>query len=597
MDNNERIPTIYLCGETDNQLLQTNISDAISVQWFLYDEAVCGAYPSSNCPITADSCWTNLVGTGSNYTVNEAGKYRVTFSFSGGATSTFYFNVYKNLLDPQVTSTNITCSNQGSIMVNNVPNTGYEFLLLKNSTAISSWQSSNIFTNINSSGVYTIQVRSTNFSAGCIFSVPNIQIQEQNIAVSAITTNLSCYGINDGTITVNVAGGIPPYLYSLTGPIVTTVPQVSNIFTGLPAGSYMVNVTDGSGCYSNTVVTITSPVPLSATLTVINNNSITVTATGGQVPYQYSIDNQPLQSSNIFSNLSIGNHTVKVVDANGCMLVSLVTIVPEILSVNDHFITSNDLVGEQNVGNVLDNDTFNGIQANASNVSLTVVTPALPKETGALFPYLNNTGSVLLPEGSLPGKYTIDYKICAVNDVNNCSSASAKINVTSKQINAPLGNTNQEFTEGSTLENLVVVGENISWYSLNTIGRTMDSNVIPLPLNTVLEDGKTYYASQTINDVEGFYRLPVTVTKFLSSKDFVFNTLKVYPNPVKSIITIQNSHLIQKIEILNILGQHLFLLEPNEFKSIVNFENFANGSYFMKITSSDNEKTIKFIKE
>ncbi len=59
---------------------------------------------------------------------------------------------------------------------------------------------------------------------------------------SVDVTNVTCYGDNDGTITVNAAGGAPGagvgnYLYTLTldGSVIGTPMQTSNVFTGLYA--------------------------------------------------------------------------------------------------------------------------------------------------------------------------------------------------------------------------------------------------------------------------------------------------------------------------------------------------------------------------
>jgi hypothetical protein len=42
-------------------------------------------------------------------------------------------------------------------------------------------------------------------------------------------------------------------------------------------------------------------------------------------------------------------------------------------------------------------------------------------------------------------------------------------------------------------------------------GKTNKTNEAPLPLTTVIVDGTTYYASQTINGIESIERLAVTV--------------------------------------------------------------------------------------
>ena len=62
---------------------------------------------------------------------------------------------------------------------------------------------------------------------------------------------------------------------------------------------------------------------------------------------------------------------------------------------------------------------------------------------------------------------------------------------------APTGDTNQPFCTGQnpTIANIQVTGNLIKWYDAATNG-------FLLPETTNLEDGKTYYASQTINNCE-----------------------------------------------------------------------------------------------
>jgi hypothetical protein len=49
-----------------------------------------------------------------------------------------------------------------------------------------------------------------------------------------------------------------------------------------------------------------------------NNGSISVTASGGNEPYKYSLNGGPKQTSAIFSGLSAGVYSVAVFDVNGC---------------------------------------------------------------------------------------------------------------------------------------------------------------------------------------------------------------------------------------------------------------------------------------
>jgi large repetitive protein len=330
-DNNERIPTIYLCGETDNQLLSTNMSDAISVQWFLYDEA-CEAYPASNCPIVTESCWSNLVGEGSDYTVSQTGKYKVVFNFTGEDARTFYFNVYKNTMNPSVIAEDIVCGNSGRIIVANVPSTGYQFQLLNstNNQIIFPWQSSNIFTPINTAGNYTVQVRSTSFSGGCVFSVSNIGIQVQDLTVTDHVTQPLCYG-QFGEVNLGVTGVRGQYYFNLyhgftvTSPLLVSVGPTNltyYVFRNLnPGQTYTWQIITDDGCYSVGTFTLNNPTQLNVN-SIANDSEITVNTSGGTQPYQYSLDGVTYTSSNIFSGVQPGNYTIFVRDNNWCLVSS-----------------------------------------------------------------------------------------------------------------------------------------------------------------------------------------------------------------------------------------------------------------------------------
>jgi hypothetical protein len=70
---------------------------------------------------------------------------------------------------------------------------------------------------------------------------------------------------------------------------------------------------------------------------------------------------------------------------------------------------------------------------------------------------------------------------------------------------APTGSAAQSFCSGAQISQLSATGSNIQWYSSPTGGT-------PLSGTTVLTNGVTYYASQTVNGVQSTNRLAVTVT-------------------------------------------------------------------------------------
>lgn len=70
---------------------------------------------------------------------------------------------------------------------------------------------------------------------------------------------------------------------------------------------------------------------------------------------------------------------------------------------------------------------------------------------------------------------------------------------------APTGSASQTFCAGAQISQLSATGSNIQWYASPTGGT-------PLSGTTVLVNGVTYYASQTVNSVQSTNRLAVTVT-------------------------------------------------------------------------------------
>lgn len=161
-------------------------------------------------------------------------------------------------------------------------------------------------------GDYTITVQDAN---GCT-ATTTANVAVNSLVASAIINNtVSCNGLNDGSITVDVSGGTMPLQYSING---GTSFQDSNIFDNLSPGIYEVVVLDDEGFTRTTnSVTITEPMAISVSNSV-DANEMTITASGGTGTLMYSIDGINFQMSNIFSDLDNGSYTATVQDENGC---------------------------------------------------------------------------------------------------------------------------------------------------------------------------------------------------------------------------------------------------------------------------------------
>ena len=138
------------------------------------------------------------------------------------------------------------------------------------------------------------------------------------------TTNVSCNGGSNGTITVSASGGRPGYIYNW----VNTVTGATD--TALAAGSYSVTATDLNQCTASATYSVSQPTALSINTPNIQNigcsggntGSITANVTQGTPPYTYKWALEPagpFYTGQTISNLGVGTYLMGVKDANGCI--------------------------------------------------------------------------------------------------------------------------------------------------------------------------------------------------------------------------------------------------------------------------------------
>jgi uncharacterized repeat protein (TIGR01451 family) len=88
-----------------------------------------------------------------------------------------------------------------------------------------------------------------------------------------------------------------------------------------------------------------------------------------------------------------------------------------------------------------------------------------------------------------------------------------------------------------------------------------------------------------------------TFVESLGIDDEEFNTLTVYPNPMKDKLLISNNSIINTLEITSISGKQMYTKTIDSTSIEVDVSEFASGIYFLKIQSENNEKIIKIIKD
>lgn len=135
--------------------------------------------------------------------------------------------------------------------------------------------------------------------------------------------NPMCQGVSNGSVTLTPTNGAPPYTYNWND-----IGLASNTRTALPDGVYNCTITDAIGRVSTRTITLNSPTVLDFNFSVTNSTGtdgeITLTVTGGAMPYEYEWNTG--ETTATISNLPNGQYTVTVEDDNGCIETESVTV-------------------------------------------------------------------------------------------------------------------------------------------------------------------------------------------------------------------------------------------------------------------------------
>jgi hypothetical protein len=173
-----------------------------------------------------------------------------------------------------------------------------------------------------------------------------------------------------------------------------------------------------------------------------------------------------------------------------------------------------------------------------------------------------------------------------------CESSRSAVSVTVTAVPAPTGAATQSLSSLLTLGDIVVTGSNITWYAT---AANAASGTNPLS-STQLLANTTYYATQTINGCRSTASLAVTITT-LANQDFDMTQFTYYPNPVIDLLNISYSQDMTSVKVFNIVGQQLMSKQINSNTTQIDMSSYANGAYFIQVTTENAMKTVRVIKK
>ncbi len=201
-------------------------------------------------------------------------------------------------------------------------------------------------------GNYTVMIADANgCETTCTFTITDPLC---TMTATAMPQDLvSCFGVCDGTILLNIENGTAPFTYNWD-----TAFDDPAAPSGVCAGSYTVEIIDANGCQATTSVTMPEPAELTLSCAELepvseiggSDGAGNITINGGTMPYVINWDNgsgiqvlDPAQNGiNSIAGLTAGDYFITVTDANDCTNTCTFTITePDCAMIVDILLVNN----------------------------------------------------------------------------------------------------------------------------------------------------------------------------------------------------------------------------------------------------------------
>lgn len=266
---------------------------------------------------TSSFVWENSNTTLTERTSLSAGNYAITITNSTCQRSFATTIATKSQITVSETIDNLACNGDNSGRI---------------SLAVSGGTSPYSYTWNNDTETATIEnLAANNYSCtvsdrnSCSVTNSYTVSQPEILSAQANPTDITCYGANNGAISLTVTGGTQQYTYHWNDN------NEETNRTNLSVGSYSVTITDNHNCSTTATASISQPTALNVNVNATNiscygrnDGAVSISVSGGTEPYDYQWNGQTAEANP--TNLSAGNYSLVVTDANTCTATFSATI-------------------------------------------------------------------------------------------------------------------------------------------------------------------------------------------------------------------------------------------------------------------------------
>ena len=88
----------------------------------------------------------------------------------------------------------------------------------------------------------------------------------------------------------------------------------------------------------------------------------------------------------------------------------------------------------------------------------------------------------------------------------------------------------------------------------------------------------------------------IFVSGVLGSDDFTAANFSVYPNPVKNVLNISSTNVVESVVVYDVLGKVVLNVNPGVASPSIDTSALSSGAYLVNVTIDGSSKTIKVIK-